>query len=118
MKNYEFPQQESWPEICKRPTFDSSQLEGQVKVIMNGVKANGDHALFDFSRKFDRVSVSNLALHLSGLEFEIDQDLTEAIEAAAQNIQKFHESQREESRIIETTPGVNCWRKSVAIQNR
>ncbi|HOZ80162.1 MAG TPA: histidinol dehydrogenase, partial [Ferruginibacter sp.] len=35
---------------------------------------------------------------------------------AKDNITKFHEAQREEIKKIDTTPGVVCWRKSIAIQ--
>ncbi|MEQ9022246.1 MAG: histidinol dehydrogenase, partial [Pseudomonadales bacterium] len=43
--------------------------------------------------------------------------LADAIKMAKSNIEKFHFSQKEEIKVIETMPGVNCWRKSVAIQS-
>ncbi|HEX7845219.1 MAG TPA: histidinol dehydrogenase, partial [Chitinophagaceae bacterium] len=38
------------------------------------------------------------------------------IQQAKKNIETFHLSQKEESRKIETMPGVTCWRKPVAIE--
>jgi histidinol dehydrogenase len=42
--------------------------------------------------------------------------LKEAINQAKSNIEKFHQAQTVEPTVIETTPGVFCWRKSVAIE--
>ena len=43
-------------------------------------------------------------------------ELKQAIEQAKNNIEVFHTSQKEEPKIIETTKGVQCWRKSVGIE--
>jgi histidinol dehydrogenase len=43
-------------------------------------------------------------------------DLKIAIEQAAQNIRLFHLSQVAEPVVVETMPGVKCWRKSVGIE--
>lgn len=117
MKNYKFPSRESWLTLCERPTFNSSQLEERVGSIMLEVKNGGDQALIDFNKKFDEVELDEIRLDLSEVEFEIDTELADAIKLAASNIEKFHQSQREEAKVIETTAGVKCWRKSVGIQN-
>ena len=39
-----------------------------------------------------------------------------AIQLAKSNIEKFHASQQERLKIIETVKGVNCWRESRAIE--
>ena len=46
----------------------------------------------------------------------VDDKLKNAIQLAKENIEKFHRDQNEEVKIIETSPGVKCWRKSVAIE--
>ncbi len=46
----------------------------------------------------------------------VDEELKAAIQIAKDNITKFHQSQKEEVKQIETTSGVVCWRKSIAIQ--
>ncbi len=38
----------------------------------------------------------------------ISEDLKQAIQLAASNIEKFHAEQPEEIKVIETTRGVNC----------
>ena len=46
----------------------------------------------------------------------VSNELKQAIQIAKDNITKFHLSQKEISKQIETTTGVICWRRSVAIQ--
>lgn len=116
MKTITYPERSTWENLIKRATLDSSSLEASVSSIMEEVRVNGDQALVDFSKKFDKVEATEIKLNLAEREFEIDPELADAIKLAATNIEKFHQAQKEEVKIIETTPGVNCWRKSIAIQ--
>ena len=45
----------------------------------------------------------------------VTDELKEAIKTAQANISKFHEAQLQEEAVIETSPGVRCWRKIVPI---
>jgi histidinol dehydrogenase len=45
----------------------------------------------------------------------VDNNLKEAIKLASNNIRVFHSSQLPETKKIETTTGVTCWQKAVAI---
>lgn len=117
MKNYKYPQPSEWPSLCQRPMFDFSELEKRVGSIMMDVKTNGDQALLRYSKQFDGVVLNELAIDVANQSFTIDPDLADAIKLAKSNIEKFHLSQKEQPEIIETMPGVNCWRKSVAVQN-
>lgn len=49
-------------------------------------------------------------------EKELDEGLKKAILSAKKNIEFFHSYQRDESKKIETSPGVFCWRRSVPIE--
>jgi len=117
MKRIENPHKDQWESLCQRPTFDADQLSEAVGKILQEVKENGDQALLDFSEKFDGVKLNNLVIDLSEISFNIDSELAEAIKTAKDNIEKFHLSQKEPIQKIETSIGVTCWRKSVAIQN-
>jgi len=117
MKQLKFPERSVWNELCKRPTFDLSELEDQVKGILSEVKDRGDDALLDMAKKYDGVTLSSIELDLKDLNFSIDSELADAIGMAKENIEKFHRSQQEESNPLETMEGVKCWRKSVAIQH-
>ena len=118
MKVIEYPPRKDWSQILKRPVLDNTSLESTISSILKEVKNSGDKALIELTWKFDKVKVSSLLV--SAEEFkkakdELPENLKEAIKAAYQNIEKFHLSQKEEEKKIETAPGVICWRKSVAI---
>ena len=117
MKSYKYPKKETWAELSQRPTFDIPELEKKVKSILFEVQEKGDDALLEMGKIFDGVYLENLVVHLTGKSLEIDSELAEAIKTAKSNIEKFHLSQKEEIQKVETMQGVNCWRKSVAIQN-
>lgn len=119
MKIIKYPPRESWPELTNRPALDSKMLQGAVCEILEAVKADGDAALRQFSRKYDGVRL--LEIEVQKDEFntiltDVDDDMRLAIETARENITRFHKSQVEEIRKIETSPGVVCWRKNVPIE--
>ena len=45
---------------------------------------------------------------------QVPGELKEAIAIAANNITAFHSLQLQQEQIIETMPGVKCWRRSVS----
>ena len=120
MKQYKYPPISEWKSLCERPLQNQENLSEQVKSVFDEVKNNGDKALKFFTEKFDNVILNDLKVS----EIEVDEannlvpdELKSAIKLAAENIRKFHSSQQEEKKIIETTEGVFCWRESRAIEN-
>lgn len=113
------PLKAQWKEILQRPAFDSSSLESIVSPILLDVKLHGDDALKKYAVKFDGVAPEELKvseaeiLEANGL---VSDELKAAIDIAKNNITVFHEAQKEVTKQIETTAGVVCWRKSIAIQ--
>ena len=119
MKVFLHPTKENLPNILKRPTFDSAQLEASVTSILQSVQQEGDAAVRNFSLQFDGVRLANFRVGLGEINKAInalDEDLKKAIQQAYANITAFHEAQKEPIKEIETMPGVRCWRKSVGIQ--
>jgi len=113
------PSKSFWPSLVKRPQIDRKDLSAQVNSILNEVNTNGDKALKDFTLKFDGIKLDNLKvseLELGNAADLIPSKLKKAIDQAYQNTYKFHNSQALTEPIIETMPGVKCWRKSVAIE--
>lgn len=113
------PLQQDWDSILKRPVFDSQALEGTVSEILADVKLNGDSAIKKYVAKFDGADLVNLKV--SGEEIEtavqlVSDELKQAIQVAKKNIETFHLAQMQSPLKVETTSGVSCWRKSVAIQ--
>ncbi|WP_347394752.1 histidinol dehydrogenase, partial [Parabacteroides leei] len=90
-----------------------------VRTVLNEVRNEGDVAVKRYEEKFDKVKLS--ALQVSEAEMQeayglVSDDLKQAIRTAKDNIEKFHASQRFSGQKIETTPGVTCWQKAVAIE--
>ena len=113
------PLKDQWPQIIARPVFDSKPLEATVSAILEDVKTNGDDAVKKYALQFDKVALENLKVssgEINEASTLVTDDLKAAIETARTNITRFHEQQKEESKQIETTSGVVCWRKSVAIE--
>lgn len=119
MKAYYNPNKSNWPDLLKRPAFETAQLNEKVKAVLDEIKADGDLAVKKFTALFDKVELDELLVSEAEIKAGIatlDANLKSAIETATANIRKFHESQRFETKVIETTPGVKCWQKSVAIE--
>ena len=113
------PSKEDWQEIVKRPVFENSSLEKTVKKILDKVKDKGDKALRKYTKDLDGVKLKKLAVsekEIKTAENLLSQELKDAIQQAKSNIEKFHRSQIEEIKVVETMPGINCWRKSVGIE--
>ncbi|HLP54559.1 MAG TPA: histidinol dehydrogenase [Fluviicola sp.] len=107
-------------EALKRPKLGEIQLEETVKTVFREVEQNGDAALFRFTEQFDGVQLDKLKVsetEISQAENLLSASLKKAIRIAAGNIERFHASQQQTEEMIETMPGVTCWRKAVAVQS-
>ncbi len=118
MKAYSYPNKEEWNALVQRPILDQQSLDAIVLDVLKDVKTNKDKALFKYAEKFDKVVLDSIEVDASEILSAnnlINQDLKDAIQLAKQNIETFHVAQKEKPQIIETTKGVKCWRKFVAI---
>src|SRR5258708_8313025 len=103
----------------QRASFESSSLEGVVKSILHEVKTNGDEAVKKFTLQFDKGVVDDLKVgdeEIEEAEKGLPGELKRAIVTAKNNIEKFHAAQLKGTEFVETMPGVQCWRKTVAIE--
>jgi histidinol dehydrogenase len=119
MKVYKYPDRKDWKEILLRPAFDSSALEKKVQKILDKVKKGGDKAVIKFTKEFDGVKLKKLLVtekEIADAVSFVSDELKEAIQVAKNNIEKFHAFQLQKEEVIETMPGVVCWRKSVGIE--
>lgn len=106
-------------ELCSRQIEDDKLVEERVTDIIKSVKNDGDQALFNFAKSFDKVELEKLFLdaeELKAIASTIPADAKNAIDTAYQNIKKFHQSQSKIEDKVETMPGVVCWRESRAIE--
>jgi histidinol dehydrogenase len=121
MKIVRNPARELWPTLLQRPELDDRALEAKVQAVLSTVKQVGDEAVLRFTQDFDGVLLTKQAQLVSAAEIAtateaLPSALKVAIEQAAKNIRLFHNAQVGEPVIIETMPGVKCWRKSVGIE--
>lgn len=118
MKTYSNPPKNTWDELLKRPTFPMGDLWNQVQVILTEIRTDGIRAIRKYTEKFDGVFIENLTVtaeEISQAICLVDDSLKAAITLAAANVRRFHESQLPVNSRMETTSGVSCWQKAVAI---
>ena len=119
MKLIKYPAREEWEEIIKRPVMDTRELGEAVSAILEDVRRNGDSALRKYSSRFDGVELEDLAVledEYLDAENAVPQELKDALAIAKSNIERFHAVHEQEPTIIETTLGVECWRRAVPIE--
>ena len=96
--------------LARTPDF-SAEGEATAREIVADVKERGDRALLAYTKKFDGVDMMATDMRVSESEIKAAYDnadlkLLEIIAAAATNIRKFHEAQRQNSWFIEDGDGV------------
>lgn len=97
----------------------SSNVEQTVSDIIEDVKKNGDKAVLEYCRKFDKAELKNLEV----TEAEIDdafksvpEEFLKILKEAAQNITDFHKRQVRSSFIISEKSGVVTGQKVIPIE--
>lgn len=119
MEIIKYPGREEWEKLAKRPALDVTTLFDTVRNILEEIRIGGDLAVKQYEEKFDKVVLSSLQISAEELheaDSLVSEDLKQAICNAKANIEKFHVSQRFTGEKVETTPGVTCWQKAVAIE--
>ena len=113
------PPKLEWLKLTTRPADDKLQLSEVVTKVFDAVKTERDKAVLHFTKEFDKADLNSLRVSKSAIDKAaalISPQLRDAIEIAKNNIEKFHAAQEDKKEIIETTPGVFCWRESRAIE--
>ncbi|MFY7813585.1 MAG: histidinol dehydrogenase [Chryseobacterium taeanense] len=119
MKTYRYPKKTEWKELIQRPIIQREELLDIVKIIFEKVQRNGDDALLELCRKFEKVNLKTVAVseyEIKAAEEEVSEQLKTAILQAKENITRFHAAQKESVEKIETIQGVTCWRENRAIE--
>lgn len=112
------PGRKEWAKLLRRPYYDNSAVLLSVQTILDEVKQNGDEALRKFSKKFDGIDIDSFIVEnkeIEGAENSLSDSLKIAIKQAKTNIEAFHVAQIQKAEVIETMPGIECWRKGVGI---
>ncbi len=84
--------------LLKRSTNQYGQYQETVDSILKDVKENGDKAVFDYTLKFDNISLNTENILVTEEEVkeaynEVDDALISIIRKALKNIKEYHEKQ-------------------------
>ncbi len=119
MKTILYPEPSEWAALSLRPQKEAADLDSIVRKVFDDVRKEGDEALLRYTLKFDGVKLSSLAPDMSLLEScvaSISPALREAIRLSAGNIELFHSSQKDDVKVVETSPGVFCRTESRPVE--
>lgn len=119
MITYVNPPRSEWENICRRNTPDDVEIESAVASIIDKVRVDGDAALLEYARKFDRYGGAELLVDeetVNKTARNVSPDVAEAIKKAAANIRAFHEAQMPAPVEVVTSPGVRCVQRAVPIE--
>lgn len=112
------PKRSEWAGMLERPHIDVSALRETVLGVLNDVREGGDEAVKKYEKKFDKVELESLAVseeEMAEAESLVSDELKNALNAACENIKRFHASQKAVCPRVETSSGVTCWQKAVPI---
>jgi histidinol dehydrogenase len=99
--------------LTRPAVADQADLSERVSGIIERVRADGDAALIEFARTFDRVELSALRVdpdEIASAPGLLQGGQRAALEAAADNIRRFHQAQLRDPLEVRTAPGVVCRR--------
>ena len=106
--------------LLRRPAqLDNAARTAAVREIIEEVRARGDEALLEYAQRYDRVTLTSLAV--SEAEFaaaagRLSALQRSAIDRAIANVRAFHAAQRGKPLVMETSPGVVCERHEVPLR--
>ncbi len=112
------PPRSEWDALCVRNIPDDNDIEQTVAGIIENVRRNGDAALREYARRFDKFEGDSLLLTDDEIEARaalVAPEVADAIRKAAANIEAFHTAQVARPVEVETTPGVVCVQRPVPI---
>ena len=97
-------------------SFDVSDI---VSDIINNVKENGDKALLEYCKKFDKADLTCIEVSADEIEEAFDlvePRFVEILKTAAENIRAFHSRQVRNSFIINDKDGIVTGQKITPIE--
>lgn len=92
--------------LIKRGQLLTSEYEPAVRDIIQRVQREGDSAIVEYTKRFDKVELSPESMEVPYEELEnayneIEEDVRSALEIAHERIRRFHQKQLENSFFIE-----------------
>ena len=110
IKTIEYSENLNLEKELARSQFSYDDVNETVENILKDVKKRGDKALFEYTRKFDKVDLKTLEVSEEEIQkaFDtIDKELLEVIKYSHDNIKLFHEKQVRNNFIVKKENGVS-----------
>lgn len=119
MRTILYPEPSEWERLVQRPAIERRMLDKPVIEIISRVKAEGDSALREFSKRFNNYEALEFRVddnEIAEASGKISDELKEVINNAVCNISRFHSLKSNESEVTTTARGVKCWSRLLPIE--
>ncbi len=96
-------------QLLRRTAGAEADVDAAVDEIIAAVRAGGDKALRDYTRRLDGADLQDLRVseeELRSAMDAVDPDFLETLRLAAANIRRFHQQQVRRNFVVTDTPGV------------
>jgi histidinol dehydrogenase len=106
--------------LASRSVALDSELLAQVGAIIDDVRARGDEALIDYTRRLDSVELRELRISEEALRRsaeKVDKEVVAALRVAIDNVRVFHERQVEQSWEISPAEGVRLGQRITPLES-
>lgn len=100
--------------LVRRPERTIPSLDASVAELCRDVRSNGDEAVRRLTARFDGVDLDRVLLtpkEITDGASRVAPEVREAIATSARNIRAYHAAQGLRTSVVETLPGVRCWRE-------
>ena len=106
--------------LLKRSPNSYGEYESAVNDILSNVKTEGDKALFQYTKDFDKADINSSNVVVTQEEIDeaynlVDKDLLNVIRKALVNIRSFHEKQKQYSWFDSKPDGTMLGQKVTAL---
>lgn len=109
-------------DLLKRSPNNYTEYADTVQEIVDNVRENGNKALFDYTKKFDKADINEDTIRVTKEEIEeaykeVDGHLLEVIRRALVNIRSYHEKQKQYSWFDTTEEGTMLGQKVTPLES-
>ena len=109
-------------DMLKRDPNNYDAYTETVQEIVDKVKAEGDRAVFDYTRKFDKAQINAENIRVTEAEIKeameaVDPHLLEVMKKSMENIRRYHEKQRRNSWFDSQPDGTILGQKITALES-
>lgn len=99
---------------------EKTDVSQTVAEIIQNVRQNGDRALFEYCKRFDKAELESLEVtneELDEAEKEVGEEFMALLRRAAKNIRAFHQCQKRQSFFLNEQEGIVIGQKIIPIEN-